>query len=539
MPRIFKSPVAPDLAYFAFAGLIAVLISAIQLFDPINIYSYERDAWHHLATLNALMDSPFSATNPHVVSDDPARTFMPWFVFLALFGKAFSLNAQQVLGVSALLTMGLLVSGIYLFAREYFQKRWAPLVLFVCMIGPWGMLFNHSGLYNIETIIFSIGYPFGVVLAVGFFAWWSVLKCLDRQKLSLFHLALIFSLPAFMFSTHQLQAAFAIGAMITFALFAGQAPLARRLIISAVTVAGTLFSSLWFYYNPFTMILLGSAQSWQTNPYWYNPYFLVLMTGLAFMGFLGFYDLGRKKFRWELVVGFGAIFIGFIVGGLLGNTISHRFYPFWTLFLQMGMAAFLLSYAEFIRPPNFSGLRKFIFGTTAGLLAVLTASHLQRGFELYLFYTALGRGEVTTDLINVSPYILDSVARIKPLVGAGDVIIAHRQTAFPVQAHRMKVVSIPRPFPLVHDMAGRQQASSDFFNPEISNKRRLEIIKKYHVSHILYRLSWLEEPIYRTLGAFGPQVTFNDDLVLITIDSSAKERLTETSEVADTPGDSP
>src|SRR5690606_20596782 len=77
----------PELAFFVVALAVVVAISALHLFHPINIVSYDRDVWHHIAVLNALLDSPFHAGNPHIVSDVPSRSYMPWYVALAVLGR--------------------------------------------------------------------------------------------------------------------------------------------------------------------------------------------------------------------------------------------------------------------------------------------------------------------------------------------------------------------------------------------------------------------------------------------------------------------
>jgi len=188
----YKNISVPDLAYCAFSVFIVLFISAVNLFDPININSFTRDVWHHMAVLNALMDHPFAAANPHIVSDAPSRTYMPWYVLMALIGKAFGLSALKVLGISALITMTTLVFGVRLFAREYFHNDWAPLVLLAAILGGWGYEFNYVGVANLETFVFSAGYPASIIIALGFFAWWAVLKFLADPEKHKWYLFFIF-----------------------------------------------------------------------------------------------------------------------------------------------------------------------------------------------------------------------------------------------------------------------------------------------------------------------------------------------------------
>ena len=512
----------PDTLYFLFAAFIVTAISAIHLLDPINVYSYSRDVWHHTAVINALMESPFQAINPHVVSEDPSRTFTPWFLLLALIGRALDLNATQVLGVSALLSMITLVSGLYLFANEYFKKKWAPVLLLFTLLGAWGMEFNYIGLTNVETMVFSASYPAVIVLAAGFFAWWSVLKCLGQNKIYPLHITLIVLLPALMFSTHQLQAGFAIGTMMVFTFLRGSAPFSRRIVIFAATVAGVLISSLWIYYNPITFVLQGMVPGWGVYTFWFQPFFILFMAPLALMGLFGFYDYGAKKIRWDLVIGFSGILAGFVGGGILGNPVSHRFFGFLMFFLHLGLTYFLLSLPAI---KSSYKVTRFFYGASVSLLAVLGTFHFSLGFNAYIQSKAYAAGKIQLDFNRLAPDILDSVAGIRELARPGDVIMAHREAAYPVQAHGMKVVSIPRPFPLAHDMAERQKASIDFFDQDVSNEARWDIIEKYNVTHILFRDIWLDDPARQIVAGFGEQITFNNDLVLIVINASKNPKL--------------
>ena len=514
----------PDILYFLFAAFIVTAISAIHLFDPINVYSYTRDVWHHTAAINALIESPFHALNPHVVSEDPSRTFTPWYLLMALIGRALDLNATQALGVSALLSMIALVSGLFLFANEYFKNKWAPLILLFTLLGAWGMEFDYIGLTNFETMVFSASYPAVIVLAAGFFAWWSVLKCLKQNNINPLHIILMVLLPAFMFSTHQLQAGFAIGAMMVFTFLRESAPFSRRLVIFAATVTGFVISSFWIYYNPITFALQGMFPGWGVNTFWFQPSFIAFMTPLALMGLFGFYDYGAKKIRWDLVIGFSGILAGFVVGGILGNPVAHRFFGFLMFFLHLGLTYFLLSW-----PAIKSGQKFFrvCYGLMVYLLVMLGSFHFFLGFDAYRLFTGYGKGEIDFNFERGDPNILDSVAGVGKLVGPGDVIMAHREIAYPVQAHHMKVVSFPRPLPLAHGMAEFPPASNAFFNQDISNEARWDIIENYNVTHILYRDVWLEDPVQQIMAGFGKPTMFNNDMVLIVIDASMK------------PGDSP
>jgi len=372
------------MAYFAFALLVTLFVSAINLFEPINIYSYTRDVWHHMAVLNALMESPFHAANPHIVSDVPSRTYMPWYFLMALIGKTFGLNALQVLGVSALTTMTAFVIGVRLFAREYFQNDWAPLVLLASLLGGWGLEFNYVGIANLETFVFSAGYPASIIIALGFFAWWAVLKYLKNPGEEKWCLILIFLFSAFAFPTHHLQTGFAIGTMGVFALFSQHGSFKKGIVIGTAVAAGLIVSSFWFYYNPFEFLILGAQNAgWQTQEIWYDPVFIFFFVGVSYLGLLGFYDYKNKCWRRDLVIGFTVIVAGFLIGKLVGSPISHRFLPFWAIFLQIGLTGLIISWPFKFKLTEPLGCLPFLQKVAAVLLFASASYHVYRSIDSY------------------------------------------------------------------------------------------------------------------------------------------------------------
>ncbi|MGH6890770.1 MAG: hypothetical protein ACREEP_00775, partial [Dongiaceae bacterium] len=358
----------PDILYIGYAALLVLAVSSIHLFAPVNIISYERDVWHHMAVVNELLKSPFHAVNPHVLSDAPSRTFMPWYVLLAILGRAFGLNAQQLLGVSAAASMIALMVGIRLFAQAYFRSAWAPFTLLVVTFATWAGHFNHTGYHTISTLLFSASYPFGIVFACGFAAWWLVLRALRAPVLPVLEGASIILLTAFMYATHQLQAAFAIGGMMTFSLFHGRHSIARRGQIVAAVAIGLLLCRLWPYFDPIAYTFSGEnyTYDYKTNLDWTNTWVEWQILGLSLLGLGGLYDFRRKHWRWDLTIAVGAIVAGVVAARVLGLWIGLRFLPFLVLFLQIALTALVLDVAA-LKPAG-STLRNGRVGAVAYVL---------------------------------------------------------------------------------------------------------------------------------------------------------------------------
>lgn len=506
---------APGAVFIALAAAAGGWVSFVNLFDPINIYSYSRDVWHHMATLGALMDSPLDPANPHVVSDAPSRTFTPWFWLIAVLGKTLGLAPLKALGMSALLNMGLLAAGVWLFARAYFPHRWAPPLLLAVMLGAWTLNFGWAGFYNFTTLVYSAGYPFATVLALGFFAWWAALKALAAARPGKW-LAVIGLAAAVSFATHQLQAGLTLGGIGVFALFRGEAAFRRRIEILAAAGLGLAASMLWPFYNPLALVRYAALPGWNTAEVWDNPSFYLAMTGISALGVLGFYDWERRRPRFELVVGGLGLAFAFGGGQLLGVALSHRFFPFLMLFLHLGLTWLLLSRGAF----RGAGLGRYLARVGHGVLAVavglLFAYNMALGVTNHRVYKQFSRGEITVEGKHREPGILEAAREVVAITGKDAVILGYQEAAYPPQALGVRVVSIPRPFPLTPDMAERQAAAFGFFQPQTTRREREAIIARYNATHILYR-NWEVDPrAAGALAAFG-EATAVGGLTLITL----------------------
>lgn len=502
---------AADLAFFVVAAIVVCWISGVNLFDPTNIVSYDRDVWHHTAVLNALLDSPFRAANPHIVSDIPSRTYMPWYVGLAVIGRWLGLTAQELLGVSATLSMLVLAIGVRLFAGAYFGHRWAPLALLLVTFGSWFDRFNHTGYHTFSTMVFSASYPFAIVFAVGYVAWWLVLKALQSPKPRRAVLAAIVLLTAFMFATHQLQAAFAIGGMLTFALFHGSYPTARRVLIVVATLGGLLLSSSWWYYNPLSYASVGEFYTLPfTSPFdWTDPIEVLKILGLSLIGIGGFYSLKHRSWRLDFLLGTAGIVAGLLILYAIESWMVLRLLPFLVVFLQLSTVAFLFDLPE--QSWSLKGaLRPLLICAISGLFLFNAGMAYGAALKAFRYLSGADRNGFPS----WSPNINETAEQVRAMVGDDRVVIANWTTAYPIQAHHMKVVSIPYFFPEVPDSTIRQRASNVFFAPETDMTRRCAILRDYNVAAIVYRAAMIPGEVQAAIDPLGARTDVNDLAVI-------------------------
>jgi len=284
-----------------------------------------------------------------------------------------------------------------------------------------------------------------------------------------------------MFIIHQLQGAFAIGAMLIFATFAGKVTVGRRLIIIVAILSGIVLSKAWWYFDPIEYVLLGEVQKGRLYADWRDPMSMLILSGFACFGILGFYDLNRKRLRLDLLVGTSAIAIGFAIMWQFNIWVYFRILPFLILFLQLGFTCLVL---DLLPSLSESSLAK-LSAKQVRLLCFMAI--LAFGLSVNIYRAEQFRFAINTNLKGVeatypdtwSPHIMKAMAEIRRIFEPGSVLLAHAETAFPVEASHLKVVAIPRLFALVPDMLERQLANREFFEENTSVARRCEIVEKY------------------------------------------------------------
>jgi hypothetical protein len=90
--------------WFWALGLLLFGGAAINFAQGHYLDQSMRDLWQHLAALRALIESPFSPSNPFVVSAEGSRHFNPYWVAVALVARALGWNEWQAIGFGGFVT---------------------------------------------------------------------------------------------------------------------------------------------------------------------------------------------------------------------------------------------------------------------------------------------------------------------------------------------------------------------------------------------------------------------------------------------------
>jgi hypothetical protein len=406
---------------------------------------------------------------------------------IALLGRAFGTDALGAMSISSVVNTLLFLGGLYLFFREYFENRWAPLIALVVAFGSWLDAPHFSNVYKLSIYFSVAGYPSTAALAIMLLGLAVFLRALrsERDRPRLWVLSAF--LWAFEYLTHPLTAMLAFTAAGLLALTEPRVPRARRLWMLGSIVAGVLLSSLWPYYPALAMVAGGTVNRVQKGlesgehplHFFYEPDMIFQVLGFGLLAVLAVpYFVWRRKLY---VVPLGAlVMLGvFAVSAFLDVPLGHRFILLAVFFLQVGLVGLLL---EFLPPrpsePSSPPLRRAarIGGAVlaGGLLATMAVSNVLDARDRFKDRRTPG-GESVTVMYG---------RRVAELAGPNAVVLGEALASWPIPTFGPKIVTLHHRNPLITDGKERDWAAQRFFG-RASDDERFAILQRYRVTHVL------------------------------------------------------
>src|SRR3954454_7484425 len=310
---------SPSLIFWA-AGLIVYGAAAACAATGYFPNQPERDIWPHLAALRALIENPWHPINPFVPTYDPSRLFQPYWLTMALIARSFGWNEWQALALAGVVNAGVLLFGIFAFARAFYRDPWGPPALLAAMVLGWIMPIGHTGYHSITTLMEGFAYPAVLLIGLSFILWALVIRALERPRL----LPLILPLTALMFATHELGAGIGFVTAGCLILFWATGTLKSRTIATGAIGAGILVSTLWPYLNPIEAVLRTGNVRWTGGLDYYSWAFLFAGLIPQAAGLIGLCLSEFRRAGRPILAAF-AIFIGLFPLGLAGVMIATRF----------------------------------------------------------------------------------------------------------------------------------------------------------------------------------------------------------------------
>jgi len=451
-----------------------------------------------------LADPPHEAMS---VSGKYSLWFTPYFVLIAVLGRAMGVSPYRALQVAGLFNLSFYLAALLLFFRQFsrFPRSWLPPLIFLVV-----SLFLRSRVYfwSSETSFASLrliaAYP-------SMFAWATAIasfgladqylrgaRSVSRERIQLF---LIGSATWVVMLSHLLTASWMMEILAVLDLYrlATATPddrksvFRRSIMLACAVCAGAALTLAWPYFNIVENFILVSVP--ENAPFGSEPF--GSMTGLYALAVIALLFFLRWRSHGFLVVGFLATLMAYALFRFVNLPYGDRYVFFQAFFAQAAVAeiasfGILHLFDRTFRPQA----ERVVAGVFAAVMVILiavapTGKDMERAPVLSL--KELLTGPSSHDLYY---HHFDA---LKPFLDARDMVLSHLEPdALDVTTLTgARVVISPYSYH-VPDYAERVSDLERFFRSDSTRGERDRIIDHYGITKILL----IGE--HRNLG---PQVT--------------------------------
>jgi hypothetical protein len=480
---------------------------------------WRGDFWIYTAAVEEVAGSPLHPRNPIFGNEAAFAFFSPYTWGLGLVARVTGLRSYDVLVFQGLVNLALLLGALWAFVTTWLRRPAAAFYALLFVLFLWGSdPWEFSSFFHLSSLALVLPYPstFAFALALGTLAIFPSLAA----KRTLAGTALVVPVMALLWIFHPVNGLFLWLGLLVSAVRSPRparqwAALAVALVASLVlALSWPLFSvsDLWFrqlgvvhegngamYDNPFPRIapaLLGA------------PWLLVRL---------------RRNPRDPLAVFALALAALVVFGGLSGQWSFGRLISHTVFLLQVALADATVALEDRLSRTRVPALvRLAVAPVVTGLLVGAWSGKLTPMME------EAWKGD---------PAWLSFLRRT---VGRYDVVLTDLETCWYVPSFGGKVVAFPMQIPFVPDHADRLEAVERFFEPDASPRERIEIIRRYHVTHLLFPKCDFDDwqARLKELLPLGQVVYSNQDYVLLRVlpESHDDPRLAEAGRYRRPPG---
>jgi hypothetical protein len=495
--------------YLTVCMVLVAVMSAILVWIAPAEHDF-LDYWEHLAAIKQLMLHPLHPLHPQYGTHDASRQYMPWFLLLALFGRFFHWSPFTVLTFGSIVTIILSLIGIRLFFREYFKNPWAPLAGLISLFFMWGRPWIWSSFYSLRSFLLTAAYPASFAFAITFVIWWMGLRALRSKSLRSRDIAVITGMLALGLLVHQLSGLFAVAGLICFLLGDRSRVWPRKFILFGTIVVAGAAVHFWPYFDPWQ--ITNENQLW--NSQWtsipaqkfYRASDVLLCIGPSILGVIPLAWFARRRAYLGTVFVFSGGVVGYGVGGLLHNPVSHRLLIVMILGLQIATAWLLLVVFGVLDFPEWEFIEKWRrpLRAIAGV-AVMSVILLQVG----VVTAEMVDLEVPNSAFAHLPIrhrieIKRALQQISMYLSPQSIAMASREASMVLPVFNGRVVSVYRASPLVPSDSDRARDADRFFWPTTSKAERSAIIARYRITHVFY---WLDDFASHSPPGFLEEIT--------------------------------
>jgi len=524
--------ISPKWAYL-FISIPVLTAISWSIFNYTSYTSYYySDFWEHSATIHEWTKNLWHPGNPHLAIDTGSPRYMPFFFLLTVLARMFDLNPIQALGIGGVITMILFLYGVWLFLPLYFRNDWAPFVGLIVLLGGWGAGWYWPNCYQLRCLFYVIPFPSSFVFSLSFLSFWLGTKVLRQREITPWILISLGIMSALMLLSHPLTGAFAIGSLCLLALSEPNVSFSIRWRLIGVVLTGALAAELWPYFSVWGVIFGtsgGEGASWiktgnvvghrikmlyQTHPF-YNPQQFFVTIGPGLLGIPALFYLAYTREHFFIISGFIVMSLPFWANLFFPIPLGHRFVFFMVFYLHLALIWGILRLQSKIRKATQQHtVVRFAKIKTGVLFLFLTLCLLWNGalsalaLANYLVYPNLRFGPMQREPI------ADDMRRLSLSIPDQAIVMAPAQLSWPLPTFTGKVVAAYHINPMVADHYQRRKDTDRFFQVETTQETRLKILRRYKVTHILFKGKNISQTVRNNLNDFGSVVKQIGDYVI-------------------------
>ncbi|MEU6220878.1 hypothetical protein ABZ845_25740 [Streptomyces sp. NPDC047022] len=426
----------------------------------------------HAATVERLRHRLLDPGNPLVDENTPSPYYSPWMVFLGLLARLTGLSVWVVLRIGALISLPLLVTGVWRYVRTLSAHRLAPPLALLCLVLLWGTeVFNWSGFLGLNSLALTVAYPSAFTLGLAFHFWAMLTRALKSPPAGWAVFLGLGVMWAVILLSHQFTGVVTtLGALATVVgARAGREVWPRLLAAGAL---GVLILALWPYYDFFALFQVSGLEEIHRSLYKH----LFVRFGLVLFGVAALAVRARRDRRDPLVLFFLLGASMFTAGGLSGHYSWGRVLPAVLIPAQLAAA---VEVAGAVR----GRIRAVAAGVLAAALAVGAWTQAQT-----LGYV-VGRKALPGPLAEKYQEPWTGYQWITPWVHYGDVVMAKQFAERGIPAYGPYTVEPGYPDFFLPDEKKRQAAVRTYFEAGQPRGARLGVLKSYGVRWVVQRPS--------------------------------------------------
>lgn len=491
--------------------LLTLVVGLWLLWDAVffrlGSFPMASDYWEHSATLTEWLRNLGSPTNPHVASDDLGPRYMPWFWVLTVIGIVFGLDAVDLMGISAVASYGLIITGMHLFMRDYFRNPWAPLAAWLAIFICWGVSWNWSNLYQLRSFFYVAGFPSSFCFGLSLIAFWVTLRYLRGELSTVTGVAWIALLAALMFLVHPLTGVFGMAGCGLLAITESRAAWDTRVVSLLSILLGMALAELWPYFSPLKLTLglygaspekwfvaaesVGMLERFRSGAWaqiFYDRRLVLIMFGPALLGIpLCLWLLAQRK---HLFIGLGALLMSvpYLANFFVEIPLAHRFLLFLVVFLHMAIAWFTLACMRFWRTQSGHRLARPAQLATLLFWSGLGVANVALLAMEYSGYTLDPKTLSVRDKHGRNPERVSAVAlytRLTAPLPDDAVVMSTPYLGWVLPTVKGKTIALYHENPMLLDQLERQDAVRRFHSEPLGAAERQRIVQQYRVSHVL------------------------------------------------------